>query len=122
MLYFFRSEKGVGRCILRRSILILLAFAVQILLVDCRSTSFFKAPETIPGDRQRIFKPKPQEVNIVADIIEKQFRWIAIFIGIGTIFIILGIDHLENKYRALRAFINAKHDPRILTEFDNKDT
>lgn len=72
MLHFFKSEQSVVRCIFRRSILILFAFVAQILLVDCRSTSIFKAPETMPDDRQRISKPKPQEVNIVADIIEKQ--------------------------------------------------
>ena len=56
-------------------IFLLLIITVQISLVGCRSMNGFKAPETIPDDRQKISKPKSSKINIVADIIDKQFDY-----------------------------------------------
>lgn len=49
--------------------------AAQLFLVGCKSVGSYSAPETIPDDRQRIPKPKPQKVHLVADIVDKHFSY-----------------------------------------------
>ena len=52
---------------------LMLTLAALFAMVSCTSNSYFKPPETIPDDRQKIPKPKPVKINIGADIIDKQF-------------------------------------------------
>lgn len=54
---------------------LMFVFLAPVFLFNCKSVSSFRALETIPDDRQRIPKPKPQKVHLVADIIDKHFSY-----------------------------------------------
>jgi len=72
MLHLSKSKQYVPSFILRNFIPFLIALAAHFLLVNCRTSSNFMKPETIPDDRQKISKPKPRHINIIDDIFEKQ--------------------------------------------------
>lgn len=53
--------------------IVFLPFLTFLFLGGCSGGKYFRAPDPLPGDMQRVPEPKAQDINIAADVFEKQF-------------------------------------------------